>query len=93
MFFPSKKELNNSILKHLNESYRSNDDESFVILNSITLCAISMVIFIRKKYALYLSDIKNDSISTGFGGIMANKGAVYISFKLADRKLLFINTH
>lgn len=93
---PGKEKLNKGLEKYLNSlsrdgSYKANDE--FIMVNSISLCAISMVIFIRKKYVYLLSDIKNDCIGTGFGGVMANKGGVCISFKLGGKKLLFINCH
>ena len=96
MILPGKDKLNNGIETYLNTMSKNGylkPGEEFVMVNAISLCAISLVIFIRKKYVCLLSDIKNDSIGTGIAGIMANKGAVCISFKLSGKKLIFINCH
>jgi|TARA_B110000285_G_C15096988_1_gene602627 hypothetical protein len=82
----------NALLKGLNKS-EDNDDEEFVMVNSVSLCAISLSVFLKKKHVLNLSDIKNDTIATGIADVMANKGGVSISFKLSGKRMLFINCH
>lgn len=67
--------------------------EEFVMVNSISLAATHMIIFIRKELVPYLSEIKNDQLALGHGDVMANKGSVSIAFKLGNLRLLFITSH
>ena len=94
MVFPDKDKLNKLLQDYLGkptlQGSRNNsknkelnhDDEEFVLINSVSLCAISLSIFIKKKHVSLLSEIKNDTIATGFGDVLANKGGVSISFKI-----------
>ena len=52
-----------------------------------------MIVLIKKALIPYLSDIDNDQLACGTGDMLSNKGAVSISFKLGDTRLLFINSH
>jgi len=63
----------------------NHDDEEFVMVNSVSLCAISLSIFIKKKHVSKLSDIQNDTIATGIADTLANKGGVCISFKISGK--------
>jgi len=63
MIFPNKKVLNDRLLDYLGEptveGYRNNkidgntetaDDEEYVMVHSVSLCAISLNVYIKKKY-------------------------------------------
>ena len=63
------------------------------MINSIALAASHLIVICRKKLAPYLSEINNDTLAYGIGDMIANKGAVCISFKLGKIKMLFINCH
>lgn len=70
------------------------DKDEFIEVTHVNLAATSMIVFIRSKYAHLLSNIKTDVLSLGnMFGLMANKGAVNISFTLGDHEILLINCH
>jgi len=77
-------------------SYFNSSDNltsEFLMVNSIALAATHLVVVCRKRLAPYISEVRNDTLALGIGDMMTNKGAVNISFKLGDQKLLFINVH
>lgn len=67
--------------------------EEFVLINSISLGATHLVVFLRKSLVPFLSDLKNDTLALGAGDFLVNKGAVSISFKLGKVRMNFINCH
>ena len=94
MVMPSKDKLNQLILQYFNnkktvDSYK----DEFVMVNSISLAAIHLIVIIRKRFAPYLSEIKNSEMALGYQGMLANKGSICISFKLGKIRMLFINCH
>jgi hypothetical protein len=96
LILPGKEKLNKALTEYLNKApldKQTDPDEEFVMINSVSLCAVSLSIFIRKKHVYYLSDIKNDAIATGIADMVANKGGVCISFKIGGKRMLFINCH
>jgi hypothetical protein len=89
---PSKRILYDLISKYFGTD--TNDDNGeFIMVNSITLAATSLVVIIRRKHASLLKEITNQKMPIGWKNKVANKGAVSISFTLGTRKLLFINCH
>jgi hypothetical protein len=91
MFLPSKEKLNNLIMSYFNPSDAQTSE--FMMVNSIALAATHLIVICRKKLAPYISEVRNDTLALGIGDMMTNKGAVNISFKLGDQRLLFINNH
>jgi hypothetical protein len=75
------------------DNARTSYSNQFVMVNSISLAASHLIIIIRKRLAPFLSDIKNTDLALGFGNVVGNKGAVCISFKLGDTRVLAINCH
>jgi hypothetical protein len=67
--------------------------EEFIMVNSISLAAIHLIVIIRKRFAPYLSEIKNSELALGYKGMLANKGSICISFKLGKVRMIFINCH
>lgn len=70
-----------------NGTFSAIEDESLVALN--------MIIFVKQQTLLpHITNIESESIPTGIGGILGNKGAVAISFVYNNRySFLFINSH
>ncbi|KAL9658511.1 hypothetical protein ABK040_006051 [Willaertia magna] len=62
-------------------------------VQSCTLVAIHIIIFVRKELIPQLSDICVSSVATGWKNQIGNKGGVSISFKLGKNQYLFINNH
>lgn len=65
----------------------------YIMVSSICLQATHLVIYVKKKLSLLVTDIKYDTCATGFKGMMGNKGGVSISFKLHKIEMQFICCH
>ena len=68
---------------------------TFAMIQNQTLIAINMIIFIKRRtLSSHITHIESQSIPTGIGGIIGNKGGVAISFVYNHRySFLFINSH
>ena len=86
IFYWDKSILENLLNNHLSKF-------NFTKIHSQTLGPIHLIIYIKKKYINDISCVCSDYIKNGFYGMMANKGAVYIWFKLNDISFLYINCH
>ena len=71
--------------KHLGENY--------INIANNTLSAFHIAIFCHKSISKNISHIYVGCVKTGFMNVMANKGAVAISFVYKKKKFLFINSH
>ncbi|EFC50310.1 predicted protein [Naegleria gruberi] len=67
--------------------------DSYIQLESCTLVAIHLIIFVRKELLTQISNVRTCSVPTGLYNQIGNKGGVSISFKLGKRKFVFINNH
>ena len=68
-------------------------EDKIVLVQSTTLVAMHLAVFIKRKYVPYISNIKTEALPLGFQGNLGNKGAHSISFSLGGIRLLFINCH
>jgi len=55
--------------------------------------ALDSVVLIRTSMKGIISSITSDVVSTGFGNVLNNKGAIAISLYVGDTSFLFINAH
>lgn len=96
---PSKEKLNQLILDYFNSprpdenAPRPSVSNQYILVNSISLAASHLMVIVRKRLAPFLSDIRNQELALGFGNVVSNKGAVCISFKLGNTRILAINCH
>ena len=67
--------------------------EEFSLIASVSLQATHLVIFAHNKLIPFISKVYTDTIATGWGNMMGNKGAVKIMFSIATKRFVFINTH
>jgi hypothetical protein len=74
--------------------------EGYVVLKSEVLVGTHLVIFVKEEYLgffhgsrFFNEDVKAETLSTGLGNVIGNKGAVGISFLFGDRSFLFVNAH
>ena len=86
MFYWDKSILENLLNEHLSKF-------NYMKIHSETLGPIHLIIYIKKIYINDISCICSDYIKNGFFGMMSNKGAVYIWFKLKEISFLYINCH
>jgi hypothetical protein len=68
-------------------------EDKIVLVQSTTLVAMHLAVFIKRKYVPYISNITTEALPLGFKGNLGNKGAHSISFSLGGIRLLFINCH
>ena len=86
IFYWDKSTLENLLNEHLSKF-------NYIKIQSQTLGPIHLIIYIKKIYINDISCVCSDYIKNGFFGMMSNKGAVYIWFKLKDISFLYINCH
>ena len=66
---------------------------NYVRLKTETLGGIHLIIFIKKIHKNFILNYYKEYIKTGFYGLLGNKGAVGIGFKLYNISFLMINCH
>eukprot|EP01083_Nonionella_stella_P087980 244952_1 len=68
---------------------------SFELVANDALLGINMIIFARKsRLSSHITNIESQTIPTGIGGVVGNKGGVAISFLYNHKySFLFINSH
>ena len=76
MFKPSKELMNQMIEETLGDRY--------VMVQSVSLQATHLVVFISKRLSPLVHNNESDTIATGFKNMMGNKGAVKIKFDFVD---------
>jgi len=67
--------------------------ENFSLINSRTLMATNLLIFVSKTVINLISNIESDLVSNGLGNLFGNKGATAISFYIGGTSLLFVSLH
>ena len=65
----------------------------YVLMASVTLCAIHLVIFIRTNLISKVSKVKINYVKTGAKNLLGNKGAVGISFNVFNISIMITNCH
>lgn len=85
LFYSSKKSWEDKIAQHLGEDYK--------IHGAGSLGATHLAIFAHASLSDLLTPPIIKNITTGVGNIIANKGAVAISFNISKTSLLFVGCH
>jgi phosphatidylinositol-bisphosphatase len=57
------------------------------------LVGLFMVVYIKEEHFQHVSEISTEYVTTGIMGMIGNKGAVGIRFKVFDSYLIFLNSH
>lgn len=65
----------------------------YIEITQSNLVAIHCIVYIHKNYAHYISNIEVDTVATGIGNVVGNKGCVGISFNIGYSKLCCITSH
>ena len=68
-------------------------DNEYELISSETLCAIHLIIFVKKNLYKQISKIKKNVVKTGAKNLLGNKGAVGISFNIFNISIMIINCH
>ena len=67
--------------------------QDYAMVSSVSLQATHMVVFAHIRLIPMISKVFSDTVATGWGSMMGNKGAVKLEFKIANRRFVFINAH
>jgi len=67
-------------------------DEYINLVNS-NLNSFHIAVFVKKEKINFFTELKTGFIKTGFMNILGNKGAIGVSMKYHDKKMLFICCH
>lgn len=65
----------------------------YVLVSSLSLREIRLVIFARASCARHIKNVTTDTVATGIGDVVGNKGGTVISFDYAHTRLCFVNCH
>lgn len=85
IFKPNKEAMNQMIQESLGHDY--------TMVGSVSLQATHMVVFAHMRLMPMISKVSTDTVATGWGSMMGNKGAVKLEFRIAEKRLVFINAH
>ena len=92
----NKKEWIEGILFHINKlNYLKNQStqEEYILLKKEFLLKIGIIIIIRMTHLNKISHLESQTVATGQGNIIGNKGATAISFIYCNTSFVFINSH
>lgn len=91
--YPDAKDNNTSVESHLLRWFSSYLGKQYVKLVGLSLWEIRMFILVKREYSSAITNVKTGSLACGVAGVMANKGAVGVSFKFYETSLAFICCH
>ena len=77
----------------MNEMIKNLLGENYTMVSSVSLQATHLVIYAHIRMIPLITEVKTDNVATGLKGNMGNKGAVKVSFKLAETAISFITAH
>ena len=84
-FNSSKEDWENALKIHFGDEYIN-------LVNS-NLNSIHIGVFVKKEKINFFTELKTGFIKTGFMNVLGNKGAIGVSMKYQDKKMLFICCH
>jgi len=84
-FHSSKEDWENALKIHFGDEYIN-------LVNS-NLNSIHIGVFVKKEKINFFTELKTGFIKTGFMNVLGNKGAIGVSMKYQDKKMLFICCH
>ena len=84
-FNSSKEDWENALKMHFGDEYIN-------LVNS-NLNSIHIGVFVKKEKINFFTELKTGFIKTGFMNVLGNKGAIGVSMKYQDKKMLFICCH
>ncbi|CAF0762456.1 unnamed protein product [Adineta ricciae] len=75
---------------HFKKSY---PNDEYILLGNDQLVGVCLAIFIRRDLAPFVKNIAVDSVKTGMGGKIGNKGCVAIRLVLYNTSICFVCAH
>ncbi|CAF3513215.1 unnamed protein product [Adineta steineri] len=80
----------NNVQKHFKQAY---PNDEYILLGHDQLVGVCLAVFIRRDLAPFVKNIAIDSVKTGMGGKLGNKGCVAIRLVLHNTSICFICAH
>eukprot|EP00817_Percolomonadidae_sp_ATCC50343_P000701 CAMPEP_0117427646 /NCGR_PEP_ID=MMETSP0758-20121206/7469_1 /TAXON_ID=63605 /ORGANISM="Percolomonas cosmopolitus, Strain AE-1 (ATCC 50343)" /LENGTH=305 /DNA_ID=CAMNT_0005213441 /DNA_START=370 /DNA_END=1284 /DNA_ORIENTATION=+ len=68
-------------------------DKGYVGIGRSTLCALHLVVFIKKELVPYMDSLVTSQVACGVMNEIGNKGGASVSFKLGDTSIMIIGAH
>ena len=84
-FNSSKEDWENALKIHFGDEYIN-------LVNS-NLNSFHIAVFVKKEKINFFTELKTGFIKTGFMNVLGNKGAIGVSMKYQDKKMLFVCCH
>ena len=84
-FNSSKEDWENALKIHFGDEYIN-------LVNS-KLNSFHIAVFVKKEKINFFTELKTGFIKTGFMNVLGNKGAIGVSMKYQDKKMLFVCCH
>lgn len=63
------------------------------MVSSVSLQATHLVVFAHYKLIPLISKVTTDTVATGWGNTMGNKGGVKVDLTLGQKRFVFVNAH
>lgn len=82
---PSKKVWEAYLREAVGKHYRP--------IKAHTLQAIHMMVFVHKAVCPLVTDVHSAAVACGMANKLGNKGGIGLSIKVADTRMVFVNTH
>ena len=86
IFKPSKAAMNQMIHESLGLT-------EFAMVGSVSLQATHLCVFAHVRLIPLITKVSSDTVATGWGSMMGNKGAVKLEFTIAGKRFVFISAH
>ena len=67
--------------------------DEYINLVNTKLNSFHIAVFVKKEKINFFTELKTGFIKTGFMNVLSNKGAIGVSMKYQDKKMLFICCH
>ena len=67
--------------------------EEYINLVNSNLNSFHIAVFVKKEKINFFTELKTGFIKTGFMNVLGNKGAIGVSMKYQDKKMLFVCCH
>ena len=66
---------------------------AYVSVAARSLVGVFTLVAVKALHAAYISELSTDALAIGYAGVLANKGAVAVKFRMYASSFLFIGSH
>jgi len=88
-------ETNSDFIERCYDAVNANKPigKHYVLVKANSLSEIKICVLAAPHVAPYITWVESDTVATGIGGIVGNKGGVVVGLKLFDTRLAFVSSH